>query len=124
MNIVQLQRMRAAALGGDDKARSLPRPAGGDDAGCDDKARSLPRPAGGDDAGSVGFADALTEAVNRVDGAQKEAEGQINAFVAGEQENLHEVMISMNQAELYLQLMTEVRNKMLDTYQELMRMQV
>ena len=30
----------------------------------------------------------------------------------------------MNQAELYLQLMTEVRNKMLDTYQELMRMQV
>lgn len=106
MNIVQLQRMRAAAMGGDDKARSLP------------------RPAGGDDAGSLGFGDALSEAVNRVDGAQKEAEGQINAFVAGEQENLHEVVISMNQAELYLQLMTEVRNKMLDTYQELMRMQV
>ncbi len=106
MNIVQLQRMRAAALGGDDKARNLP------------------RPAGGDDAGRTGFGDTLTEAVNRVDGAQKDAEGQINAFVAGEQENLHEVMISMNQAELYLQLMTEVRNKMLDTYQELMRMQV
>ena len=70
------------------------------------------------------LADALTEAVNRVDGAQKAADGQIDAFVAGEQENLHEVMISMNQAELYLQLMTEVRNKMLDTYQELMRMQV
>lgn len=107
MNIVQLQRMRAAALNGGD-----------------DKARSLPRPAGGDDAGSIGFGDALTEAVNRVDGAQKDAAGQIDAFVAGEQENLHEVMISMNQAELYLQLMTEVRNKMLDTYQELMRMQV
>ena len=106
MNIGQLQRLRAAALGGDDQARSLP------------------RPAGGDEVGRLGFGDALSEAVNRVDGAQKEAEGQINAFVAGEQENLHEVMISMNQAELYLQLMTEVRNKMLDTYQELMRMQV
>lgn len=90
----------------------------------DDKPRSLPRPAGGDDAGHVGFGDALTQAVNQVDGAQKAADEQINAFVAGEQENLHEVMISMNQAELYLQLMTEVRNKMLDTYQELMRMQV
>ncbi len=106
MNIVQLQRMRTAALGGDDKARNLP------------------RPAGGDDAGRTGFGDALTEAVKRVDGAQKDAEGQLNAFVAGEQENLHEVMISMNQAELYLQLMTEVRNKMLESYQELMRIQV
>ena len=106
MNVIQLQRMRAAATGGDDRPRALP------------------RPAGGDDAGSIGFGDVFSEAVNRVDGAQKDADGQINAFVAGEQENLHEVMISMNQAELYLQLMTEVRNKMLDTYQELMRMQV
>lgn len=106
MNVLQIQRMRAAALEGGDKPRSLPRP--GD----------------GNAPGSVGFGDALTEAIDQVDGAQKDAEGQINAFVAGEQENLHEVMISMNQAELYLQLMTEVRNKMLDTYQELMRMQV
>ena len=33
-------------------------------------------------------------------------------------------MISMNQAELYFQMMTEVRNRLLETYQELMRMQV
>ena len=106
MTIVQLQRLRAAALGGDDKPRSLPRP-------------------GGTDApGSVGFGSVLDHAVGQVDGAQKAAEAQVNAFVAGEQENLHEVMISMNQAELYLQLMTEVRNRMLETYQELMRMQV
>ena len=98
--------MRAAVLGGTDGPRSLPRPG---ETGA---------------SGDIGFGDALKEAINQVDSAQKEADMQINAFVAGEQENVHEVMISMNQAEIHLQLMTEVRNKMLETYQELMRMQV
>ena len=104
MNIVQLQRLRTASLEGDAKPRRLPRP--------------------GDGPEGLGFGSALDYAIGRVDEAQKVADGQVNAFVAGEQENLHEVMISMNQAELYLQMMTEVRNRMLDTYQELMRMQV
>ena len=104
MNIVQLQRLRTASLEGDDKRRSLPWP--------------------GDGPEGVGFGSALDHAIEQVNGAQKAADDQISAFVAGEQENLHEVMISMNQAELYLQLMTEVRNRMLETYQELMRMQV
>ena len=104
MNIVQLQRLRAASLEGDDKPRGLPRP--------------------GDGPEGIGFGSALDHAIEQVDEAQKAADGQINAFVAGEQENLHEVIISMNQAELYLQMMTEVRNRLLETYQELMRMQV
>ncbi|MFN3596089.1 MAG: flagellar hook-basal body complex protein FliE [Rubricoccaceae bacterium] len=70
------------------------------------------------------FAGTLREAIGNVDSAQKEAGAQVEAFVAGEQENLHEVMIAMNQARLYFQLMTEVRNRGLETYQELMRMQV
>ncbi|MFQ5571736.1 MAG: flagellar hook-basal body complex protein FliE [Rhodothermales bacterium] len=106
MNVFQLQRMRAAVLEGTDKARTLPRPG---ESGASKE---------------LGFGEALTNAISEVDGAQKEADAQVSAFVAGEQENLHEVMISMNQAELYLQLMTEVRNRMLETYQELMRMQV
>ena len=104
MNIVQLQRLRAASLEGGDQPRSLPRP--------------------GDGPEGVGFGSVLDHAIDTVDAAQKTADGQINAFVAGEQENLHEVMISMNQAELYLQMMTEVRNRMLQTYEELMRMPV
>lgn len=103
MNIVQLQRLRNAGLQGGDSPKALPTPGA---------------PNG------PGFGNALAEAINEVDGAQKVADDQITAFVAGEQENLHEVMISMNQAELYMQMMTEVRNRMLETYQELMRMQV
>ncbi len=83
----------------------------------------LPLPRTGEGEGTS-FADTLKDAVGRVDGAQKEADNQIEAFVAGEQDNLHEVMISMNSARVTFQLMAEVRNKMLDTYQELMRMQV
>lgn len=101
MNVAQLQRLRSFGPG-DDKAKGLPQP----------------REGGGD------FGKALINAIDQVDDAQKSADAEVEAFVAGEQENLHEVMISMNQAEIYLQLMTEVRNRMLDTYQELMRMQV
>ncbi len=104
MNILQLQRLRVGSLDGDDKARSLPRPGGTE--------------------GPQGFGSALGQAIEQVNGAQKAADDQITAFISGEQENLHEVMISMNQAELYFQMMTEVRNRMLETYQELMRMQV
>ena len=71
-----------------------------------------------------GFADTLRDAIGEVDASQKEADSQIEAFVAGEQENLHDVTIAMNEARLHFQLMTEVRNKSLETYQELMRMQV
>ncbi|PAP75771.1 flagellar hook-basal body complex protein FliE [Rubrivirga marina] len=70
------------------------------------------------------FRDTLAQAVDRVDGAQKAADAQVEAFVAGETENVHDVMIALNQAELHFQLLTEVRNKLLDGYQELMRMQV
>ncbi len=89
-----------------------------------DDVQSLPQPQQPGPSGTPTFMDTLSEAVDTVDGAQKAAEGQIEAYVAGEQENLHEVMISMNQAKLHFQLMTETRNKMLETYQELMRMPV
>lgn len=106
MTLAEIQRFRPTSLGDTDRAKGLPQPRGSED------------PEG------AGFGTALKNAVEQVDGAQKEAGSQITAFVAGEQENLHEVMISMNQAQLSFQLMTEVRNKMLETYQELMRMQV
>lgn len=100
MNISQLQRLRQATTDG---------------------GQALPTPR---EAGRPGFGDALENAINKVDEAQKAADGQVQAFISGEQENLHEVVITMNQAKLSFQLMTEVRNRMLETYQELMRMQV
>ncbi|MBX2818735.1 MAG: flagellar hook-basal body complex protein FliE, partial [Rhodothermaceae bacterium] len=62
--------------------------------------------------------------LDQVDMAQTEAGKEVEAFIAGEQENLHEVMIKLNQAKLSFHLLTEVRNKMMDTYHELIRMQM
>jgi flagellar hook-basal body complex protein FliE len=103
MNITQLQRLRSAQTGLSDGFGSLPQP----------------RETGGSD-----FGEFFKDAVNRVDGMQKEAHQQVTSFVAGEQDNVHDVMIAMNEAKLAFQLMSEVRNKALETYQELMRMQV
>ena len=83
-----------------------------------------PESGGAKPAAGPAFGDTLADAVGRVDQAQKAADAQVEAFVAGETENAHEVMIAMNQAELHFKLMAEVRNKLLDGYQELMRMQV
>lgn len=104
MTISQLQRLRSASTGLSDGA--------------------LPRPRGVEGPSGISFSDTLQHAIDQVDSSQKAADSQVEAFVAGEQENLHEVMIAMNEAKLSFQLMTEVRNRMLETYQELMRMQV
>jgi flagellar hook-basal body complex protein FliE len=105
MNISQLQRFRQASIGGTDDTRALPQP-------------RMPGGPGG------GFTDTLRDAVDQVNASQQAADEQVEAFIAGEQENVHEVVIAMNQAKLHFQLMTEVRNRMLESYQELSRMQV
>ena len=107
ISIAQLQQLRGNPLGGE--GISLPKPRG----------LEIDGPGGPGE-----FGDLLKNAIDRVDDVQKTADGEITSWIAGEQENLHEVMISMNHAQLSFQLMTEVRNRLLDTYQELMRMSV
>ncbi|MFK7846928.1 MAG: flagellar hook-basal body complex protein FliE [Rhodothermales bacterium] len=74
--------------------------------------------------GAEKFKNAFTFAINQVNDAQSQASVQVESFIAGEQENLHEVMIKLNQAKTSFQLMVEVRNKMMDAYSELFRMQI
>ncbi len=70
------------------------------------------------------FGKMLTRAVNSVDQTMKTSEQGIQDFVAGKTENVHEVMINMQRAQLSFQLMVEMRNKAIETYQEISRMQV
>ena len=74
------------------------------------------------DSGS--FANALTDAINSVDETMKASDLQVQQFIAGETDNVHDVMISMQRAQLSFQLMVEVRNKAIETYQEISRMQI
>jgi flagellar hook-basal body complex protein FliE len=53
-----------------------------------------------------------------------ESDMLVRKLAMGETENLHQVMIAMEKSKLQFSLLTEVRNKLLEGYQEVMRMQI
>lgn len=53
-----------------------------------------------------------------------DADNEVRKLAAGEVASLHEVMIHMEETKLSFQLLAQVRNRLLDAYQEVMRMQV
>ena len=59
-----------------------------------------------------------------LDAKIKEAEKQTQLLAVGEAENLHQVMISIAKAKTTFEFTVEVRNKMLESFQEILRMQV
>lgn len=70
---------------------------------------------------SSGFARELAEALERVDGLQRESSDKAAALARGEPVDLHEVMISMERSDVAFRLMLEVRNRMVDAWQTLTR---
>lgn len=70
------------------------------------------------------FGSMLGRMVNDVNAKQLAATEAVGALQSGQSVSLHQAVIAMEEANLSFQLMTEVRNKLLDSYQELMRMQV
>ncbi|MCA9474736.1 MAG: flagellar hook-basal body complex protein FliE [Nitrospira sp.] len=71
-----------------------------------------------------GFGDLLTQAVEQVNRMQHEAGRLEDAVARGEDVNIHQAVIAGEKAGLSFQLMTKVRNKLIDAYEEIMRMQV
>jgi flagellar hook-basal body complex protein FliE len=83
------------------------------------------RAAGKGAKGNAGsFGKVLGEAVARTEALQDKAQAMTKSLATGETKSLHEVMISMTEAELSFKMMMEVRNRLLEAYQEVMRMQV
>lgn len=70
------------------------------------------------------FSSLLNEAMNEVDQAQKASDEQISKVLSGDVQDVHTAMIAMQKAELSFQMMMQVRNKLVDAYHEVMRMQV
>ncbi len=70
------------------------------------------------------FKDFLKDSIQSVDGFQKEAQRAVQKLAAGETENIHDTMIALKKAELSFKMMMQVRNKIVQAYQEVMRMQV
>jgi len=69
------------------------------------------------------FGEILKTYLQKVNTEQKIADEMINRFLAGEAD-IHQVMIALEKAELSFQLMMQVRNKLIEAYHEIMRMQI
>jgi flagellar hook-basal body complex protein FliE len=70
------------------------------------------------------FADTLKNAVNSVNELSQEADVQIQKLATGQTKNIPEVMIAVEKSSVAFKLLTSVRNKVIDAYQEIMKMQV
>ncbi|WP_246589515.1 flagellar hook-basal body complex protein FliE [Desertibacillus haloalkaliphilus] len=70
------------------------------------------------------FKTLLKEKINEVNQAQLKSGEMTEKLARGETDNLHEVMITGQKASIALQATVEVRNKVIEAYQEVMRMQV
>ena len=74
--------------------------------------------------GSASFGDFLMAALNKTSDLQVESDQISEDFAAGKVDNIHDVMIASEKADIALQFTMQVRNKILDAYSEIMRMQI
>lgn len=70
------------------------------------------------------FSDVLSDAINGVDQTMKTSDAKVQDLIAGKTDNVHDAMVSMQRAKLSFDMMVEVRNKVVETYQEVSRMQI
>lgn len=72
---------------------------------------------------SSGIGHSFSEFVRNTNQQQTQADQAVQQLVEGKTDNVQQVVLAMAQAEMSFQLFMEVRNKLTDTYNELMRMQ-
>jgi len=73
---------------------------------------------------SKSFAEMLSESIKKVETMQKNADKLTMDLATGKSENIAETMIAVSKAEIAFQLMTQLRNKAINAYNEIMKMQV
>ena len=72
----------------------------------------------------INFKDILIDALNNVNTLEQESAKMTEDFIAGRTDDIHSVLIAFEKASISLQFIMEVRNKVMDAYQEIMRMQI
>lgn len=71
-----------------------------------------------------GFSYMLKNKLDEVNAKQIKAEETTNSFLKGEETDIHKVMLDSEEAKLSVELAVQVRNKLIEAYQELNRMQL
>ena len=70
-----------------------------------------------------GFEDVLRGAIDQVQGLQANSDQQVGSLLQGERGDVHNVMIAIEKADVAFQLMMQVRNKIVNAYQQVSQMQ-
>jgi flagellar hook-basal body complex protein FliE len=80
-------------------------------------------PTGLGDEGGDGFGSVLHQAIDKVGELKNDSEKQIGDLVQGNRQDIHNVMIAVEKADVAFQLMMQVRNKIVNAYQEVSKLQ-
>lgn len=72
----------------------------------------------------AGFSQQLQAEFSSVNNKMMVAESALQDLAAGKSSNIHHVMLALEDAKLSFQLLAQVRNKLLEGYQEILRMQI
>ena len=78
----------------------------------------------GSEEGKEAFAELLSNALAEVDQLQESSGQEIGKILSGDINDVHSAMIAMEKADISFQMVMQVRNKLVEAYQEVMRMQV
>lgn len=92
-------------------------PVGGADAARPPILSMVPPPA-------PGFGDMLANGLESLNRQLVSSQADLQSLAAGDAQNLHQVMIRLEETRLAFQLAVQVRNRLLEAYQDVMRMQV
>ncbi|MBI3408772.1 MAG: flagellar hook-basal body complex protein FliE [Planctomycetes bacterium] len=70
------------------------------------------------------FGRLIDQVLGKITGAQAEADTAVRDLALGKTDNIHNVLLSVAKADLTFRLVLEIRNKLTEALQEIMRMQV
>lgn len=77
-----------------------------------------------EDSNSTSFSTVVSNVINKVNDAEINANNKIEALIKGEDVEMHEVMLAMQESSLSLQALIEVRNKVVEAYKEINNVQL
>ena len=73
---------------------------------------------------AAGFADMLGKAIGQLQSVSDNADAKVNAMATGQDVELHDVMLAVETESIAMTLATTIRNKAVEAYQEVFRMQM
>jgi len=76
------------------------------------------------DNGIESFKNLLNDKLNQVNQQQVDSENATEAFINGDDIDIHQVMLSAEEAKMSIEMAVQIRNKIVEAYQEINRMQL